>query len=80
MEPSSSLVRTDLGAVWPCGRSMSATVRVCDGPCLRTVRVCDGPCLRRSVSADVGAFGEIAPPRRFPGEAEFVVGIQDVAQ
>jgi len=69
MEPSSSLVRTDLGAVWPCGRSMSATVRVCDGPCLR-----------RSVSADVGAFGEIAPPRRFSGEAEFVVGLQDVAQ
>ena len=33
-----------------------------------------------SVSSDVGAFGEIAPPRRCVGEATFAAGIRDVAR
>ena len=39
-----------------------------------------GLALRWSVSADVGALGEIAMPRRFADRAGFVVGLWDVAQ
>ena len=39
-----------------------------------------GLALRWSVSADVGALGEIAIPRRFTDKAGFVVGLWDVAQ
>ena len=39
-----------------------------------------GLALRRSVSADVGALGEIAMPRRFADRAGFVVELWDVAQ
>ena len=43
-------------------------------------RTPSGLALRWSMSADVGALGEIAILRRFADRAGFVVGLWDVAQ
>ena len=56
------------------------------GTDLRAVHVCGVPCLqvyrvrKRSMSPYVGAFGEIAPPRRCSGKAEFAAETGDVAR